>query len=172
MTASQSPNRKGKPTATTDTMPDIPWWLIAASLVLILLIGLGWWYLLPFAYHGLVQDLYQPLVSSGPVITVESTFLATPLFVFGFLMVFVLMVLILIARPLKLTQRHLHRMFNPFLWVGIVGLFFGLLAKPAAWGISTYLEGTGYHECQAQTRIDRFATKRVLVREPALCNRL
>lgn len=156
----------------TEPMPDIAWWMPVMSIIAIVLISLGWWYLLPHAYDGFLNELYRPWLNFSPVITVDSIFLAIPLFVFGFLAIFAMMVLILIARPLKLTQPRINRIFQPFLWLGIVGLVFGLLAKPAAWGISTYLERAGYHECKQHTRIDLFITTRTLAREPGLCDEL
>gem|GEM_PF-6082778 len=151
-------------------MPDIVWWMPVMSIVSIILIGLGWWYLLPHAYNGFMNELYRPWLNASPVITVDSIFLATPFFVLGFLAILAMMILILVAGPLKLSQTRINRIFKPFLWLGLVGLVFGLLAKPAAWGISTYLEGTGYHECEQHTRIDLFITTRTLVRAPGLCD--
>ena len=156
----------------TEPMPDIAWWMPVMSIISIILIGLGWWYLLPHAYNGFMNELYRPWLNASPVITVDSIFLATPFFVFGLLAIFAMMVLILIAGPLKLSQPRINRVFQAFLWLGLVALVFGLLAKPAAWGISTYLEGAGYHECEQHTRIDLFITTRTLVQEPGLCDEL
>lgn len=164
--------REAAHTSDAEPMPDITWWMLVMSIVFIILIGLGWWYLVPHAYNGFLNELYRPWLNSSPVITVDSIFFALPLFVFGFLAIFAMMVLILIARPLKLSQPRINRIFKPFLWLGIVGLVFGLIAKPAAWGISSYLEGAGYHECNQHTRIDLFITTRTLVREPGLCDEL
>lgn len=159
-------------TRTRDPLPDITWWMVLTSIVSIILIGFAWWYMVPSAYDGLMNDLFRPLVSGRPVVTVSSFYLTIPLLVFGLLAVFAMMVLILIARPLQLTQRRANEICKPFLWLGLIGAICGILAKPAAWGISTYLEGAGYHECEQHTRIDLFITTRTLVRAPGLCDEI
>lgn len=153
-------------------MPEVTWWMIPMSIAFIVLIGLSWWYFLPAAYDGLVNDLYRPISNSGPIVTVRSFHLAAPFMVFGLLSIFAIMVLILIARPLQLTQRRINELFKPFLWVGIVGLVFGLLAKPLAWGISSYLESADYYQCEEHSRISPFNTTRTYVRDPQLCSQL
>ncbi len=164
-------HKDNQPLNDSDPMPEITWWVILISVGFIVLIGLCWWYVLPRAYDGLLNDLYRPIVSSGPIVTVQSFHLALPLLVFGLLSVFAMAVLGLAARPLNLTQRRVNELFRPFLWIGLVGVIFGVLSKPLAFGISTYLESEGYYQCPEHTRISPFTSVRVLVREPELCNR-
>ena len=78
----------------TEPMPDITWWMVLTSTISIILIGLAWWYMVPFAYDGFVNDLVRPFFSASPVVTVSSFYLTTPLLVLGLLAVFAMMVLI------------------------------------------------------------------------------
>ncbi|KAA8980819.1 hypothetical protein [Halospina sp. K52047b] len=163
--------KESNPLNEADPKPEITWWVVLICIALLVLIGLCWWYFLPRAYDGLLNDLYRPIVSSGPIVTVQSFHLALPLLVFGLLSVFAMAVLGLAARPLNLTQRRVNELFRPFLWIGLVGVIFGVLSQPLAFGISSYLEGAGYYQCPEHTRISPFTSTRVLVHEPELCNR-
>lgn len=163
-------SKDNKPLNESDPKPEITWWVVLISIAFIVLISLCWWYFLPRVYDGLLNDLYRPVVSSGPVVTVQSFHLALPLLVLGLLSVFAMSVLALVARPLGLTQRRANELFRPFLWLGLVGVVFGVLSQPLAFGISTYLESAGYYQCPEHTRISPFTSTRVLVREPELCD--
>ncbi|PAU79796.1 hypothetical protein CK501_11375 [Halovibrio salipaludis] len=155
-----------------ESEPEITWQLVLISLGLLALAGLSALYLIPPAYDGLVNDLLRPITSSGRVITVRSFDLALPLLISALLFLLALSVLVLVALPLGLTQRQTSKLFQPFLWLAFIGAISGLLANPVAWGISIYLENTGYHECLDHWQSNRFITTWVFVSQPRLCGEL
>lgn len=165
--AHATPNNSPK-----DPVPDIPVWLMLASLILVLGLPVAGWYILSSAFSGLVFDLFVPFRNASETITVRSFDLAGPMYVLGLVAVTGVMGIVMLARPLKLPQSTCNRLFRPFGWLAIAGLVFALMAKPAAWGLSAYLEDAGYYQCEEHTRISPFSSTRVLVHEPDLCHEL
>lgn len=155
-----------------DPAPDIPRWLMFGSFIIIASLPIAGWYILSSAFTGLIYDLYVPFMNAGDVITVRSFDLAGPMFVLALIAIGGVMGIVILAGLLNLPQSTCNRVFRPFGFLAIIGLVLALLAKPAAWGISNYLESSDYYQCEEHSRISPFNTTRTYVRDPRICAEL
>lgn len=149
-----------------DPTPEIPIWLMLASLIFVVCLPVAGWFILTSAFNGVIHDLYLPLKNSGDIITVRSFDLAGPMYVLGLIAVAGTMSIVFLARPLRLPQSVCNRWFKPFGWMAIAALFFALLAKPSASAIGSYIEQQEYTECVTLSRLTPFSSTRVYPQGP------